>query len=271
LKILLEFYENEGDIGYKFFHEGIENLRRSHKFFINRFRKKQKGNLLDVGCGNGVFLKEAQKIGFEVYGIDFDSKSIKVAKEKFGLKNTFVMSIKDFYFYAKEQNLKFDVITFFEVLEHQDNPDEFIFYVKEILNPNGYIVGSLPNRNSTFAYFYRGKFDTNDLPPHHFLWFSQKALKNFFDINGLNISFLNNKNIEGLVIQLEMFITRKVGYKLKVGLKSDVRVNWLQKIIPILKALRKFLIYPFAYLLSSILKGPDFYFEIKIKDKQKLI
>jgi hypothetical protein len=29
------------------------------------------------------------------------------------------MSLEEFYEYAKEKNLKFDVITFFEVLEHQ--------------------------------------------------------------------------------------------------------------------------------------------------------
>jgi len=265
LKIVPEFYENEGDIAYKFFHEGIENLRGSHKIFIDRFRRKPKGKLLDIGCGHGVFLKEAQKIGFEVYGIDFDSKSIKVVKEKFGLKNTFTKSLKDFYLYAKEHNLKFDVITFFEVLEHQDNPTEFIFYVKEILNSNGYIAGSLPNRNGTFAYFYRGKFDTNDLPPHHFLWFSEKALKNFFDINGFKLNFLNDKIMEELIIQLEMFITGKAGHQLKVGLKSNTRVNWLQKLIPLLKTLRKVSIYPLAYLISPILKGSHFYFEAQLK------
>jgi SAM-dependent methyltransferase len=266
LKIIPEFYENEGAIDYKFYHEGKRDVQPSHRFFLNRFKHYHyKANLLDVGCADGVFLKEAQKIGFEVYGIDFDSKSIKIAKEKFGLKNTFAKSLKDFYFYAKEQNLKFDVITFFDVLEHQDNPNEFIFYVKEILNPNGYIAGSVPNRNGKFIYFYRGKFNNEDFPPHHFLWFSQKALQNFFDINGFKSNFLSDKNTEELVIQLEMFLTGKAGNQLKVGLKSNTRINWLQKSIPILKILRKFSIYPLAYLSSPILKGSHFYFEAQLK------
>jgi 2-polyprenyl-3-methyl-5-hydroxy-6-metoxy-1,4-benzoquinol methylase len=38
------------------------------------------------------------------------------------------------------------VITFFEVLEHQDKPREFLEMVKGLLKEGGYIAGSVPNR-----------------------------------------------------------------------------------------------------------------------------
>jgi 2-polyprenyl-3-methyl-5-hydroxy-6-metoxy-1,4-benzoquinol methylase len=60
------------------------------------------------------------------------------------------MSLEEFYEYAKEKNLKFDVITFFEVLEHQDKPREFLEMVKGFLKGGGYIAGSVPNRDGMF-------------------------------------------------------------------------------------------------------------------------
>ncbi|MEM2074300.1 MAG: methyltransferase domain-containing protein, partial [Nitrososphaeria archaeon] len=73
-------------------------------------------------------------------------KSIKVCQEKWGLKNTFVMSPQEFAEFCQKEGLKFDVITFFEVLEHQDKPVEFLEAIKSMLKPGGYIAGSVPNR-----------------------------------------------------------------------------------------------------------------------------
>ena len=89
-KIIPSFYENEEDVAYVEFHSGKRSLPYYHRFFISSFLRKRlekKGNLLDIGCGDGVFLKEIKKFGFEVYGVDIDSKSIKIAREVFGLKN----------------------------------------------------------------------------------------------------------------------------------------------------------------------------------------
>lgn len=80
LKIIPEFYENEGEEGSKARHLGLgKRMKENHKMFFKYIPIKS-GRLLDVGRGDGVFLKEAQKVGYEVWGIDFDSKCIKVSK-----------------------------------------------------------------------------------------------------------------------------------------------------------------------------------------------
>lgn len=181
LKIIPEFYEKEGEEGYILMHLGIrESLGENHKMFF-KYSPVKSGRLLDVGCGDGVFLKEAQKFGFEVWGIDFDSKSIKVCQEKRGLKNTFVRTPWEFAEYCEKENLKFDVITFFEVLEHQDDPVGFLKTVNRMLKTGGYIAGSVPNRESwVHNKVYRELYHQVDHPPHHFLRFSKKALYNIF-------------------------------------------------------------------------------------------
>jgi 2-polyprenyl-3-methyl-5-hydroxy-6-metoxy-1,4-benzoquinol methylase len=136
----------------------------------------QKGNLLDIGCANGTFLQYARSKGFRVYGVDFDSQSIKHARKR-GLKNLYAMSFDEFYHYAQQISLRFAVITFFDVLEHQENPSRFIQHVKDLLNEDGFIIGKVPNRDR-FLQCMRSELDY-DFPPHHLLMWSEKAVRNF--------------------------------------------------------------------------------------------
>jgi 2-polyprenyl-3-methyl-5-hydroxy-6-metoxy-1,4-benzoquinol methylase len=184
LKIIPEFYESEVFEHYIAFHECVGTKPREyHKVFFKHFPSNVRGKLLDVGCGDGRFLRHAKEQGFEVWGIDFDKKSVENVKRNLGIDTVFAMSLEEFYEYAKERNLKFDVITFFEVLEHQDKPREFLEMVKGLLREGGYIAGSVPNRE-TVLFESLWKYTYVDLPPHHFLRFSQKSLENAIKLSG---------------------------------------------------------------------------------------
>jgi SAM-dependent methyltransferase len=180
LKIIPEFYENEALGGYIDIHEGVgTKLGENHKAFFKHYPSNVRGKLLDVGCGDGSLLRYAKEQGFEVWGIDFDKKSVENAKRNLGIDTIFAMSLEEFYEYAKEKNLKFDVITFFEVLEHQDKPREFLEMVKGLLKEGGYIAGSVPNRERLFV-----EIDHLDYPPHHFLRFSKFSLEKALNFSG---------------------------------------------------------------------------------------
>ncbi|MDW8464057.1 MAG: class I SAM-dependent methyltransferase [Geminocystis sp.] len=183
LKIVPEFYEKEGEEWYAIFHMGInQTIGENHKMFFKHMPLKS-GRLLDVGCGDGVFIAEAQRRGYEVWGIDFDRKSIQVCQEKRGLKNTFAMTPWEFAEFCQKENLKFDIVTFFEVLEHQDRPREFLEAVKSMLKPGGWIAGSVPNRESWLKSWADSVFNW-DKPPNHFLRFSEACLRDFFYSQG---------------------------------------------------------------------------------------
>jgi SAM-dependent methyltransferase len=139
---------------------------------------------LDVGCGDGRFLRHAKEQGFEVWGIDFDKKSVENVKRNLGIDTVFAMSLEEFYEYAKEKGLKFDVITFFEVLEHQDKPREFLEMVKGLLKEGGYIAGSVPNRERLFVEMDWKDYFHWDYPPHHFLRFSKSSLEKALNFSG---------------------------------------------------------------------------------------
>jgi 2-polyprenyl-3-methyl-5-hydroxy-6-metoxy-1,4-benzoquinol methylase len=71
-----------------------------------------KGNLLDVGCGFGFFLLEAQRNGWEVYGTELSKIAVKYANTKQHLPNVFYADLSEKVFL----NQKFEVINLTNVL-----------------------------------------------------------------------------------------------------------------------------------------------------------
>lgn len=81
--------------------------------FLIKFIKKRDKNILDIGCGNGLFLKNISKNKSykKLVGIDYASKMIENAK-KFRIKNSefYVLDINKSLDLLKFINIKFDLI-----------------------------------------------------------------------------------------------------------------------------------------------------------------
>jgi SAM-dependent methyltransferase len=137
------------------------------------------GRLLDVGCGTGAFLAAARDAGYEVTGIDFAEDLVGFARSRFGLDSVHACSLESFA--GQEQPGSFDVVTLFEVLEHQDDPSAFIASIKRLLRPQGFVALSVPNR----AGWPPASHESWDLPPHHFTRWNAPALRSACDHWGL--------------------------------------------------------------------------------------
>ncbi|WP_457571128.1 class I SAM-dependent methyltransferase [Desulfovulcanus sp.] len=239
---------------YKIIHSGESRLAIHHDPFFKYFPLSG-GKLLDVGCGSGVFLCEARKLDFECYGIDFDKKSINIAKEKFCLDHVYSISLMEFIEFMQASSMRFDVITFFEVLEHQDDPRGFLQDVKKILTPGGYIAGSVPNKDRLFVDLERNATHL-DYPPHHFLYFSRQSLKFLLEKEGfMDIKFYSTKrSTKRLAAALEEMLFRKIAgdtrEKVKVFFSSDVNSNNKSNCINIAKngSLKYFSMFAFLFL-----------------------
>ena len=196
------------------------------------------------------------------------------------------MILEEFYAYAKEKNLKFDVITFFEVLEHQDKPREFLEMVKGLLKEGGYIAGSVPNRERLFAEIdWKDRFHW-DYPPHHFLRFSKPSLEkalNFAGFKDIEVYKLDLPFIE-LFPYLEKKLFGNLD-KLKIKLKGMVlgderkarvyAVEELAKVssnkgktylLMMLKLIRNAMLFPFTFGYIGRLKenGYFLYFQARV-------
>lgn len=133
------------------------------------------GRLLDVGFGNGGFLKLATEMGWQAEGIDFDPKAVALAKAR-GL-NVRCASAAD----LSAQNEQFDIITLSHVIEHVHEPIALLNNLYRLLKPGGTLWLETPNIQSLgfkrFGQNWRG-LET----PRHLTLFSPaslfKSLKN---------------------------------------------------------------------------------------------
>jgi SAM-dependent methyltransferase len=155
-------------------------LEPGHKYFLTDPAAPRGGKLLDVGCGTGNFLAAARNTGYDVSGTELDKDAARFAKDQVGLPHIFPLSILEFI--QQHPDKTFDIVTFFEVLEHQATPAAFLEGVRSCVRPRGYIALSVPNRERWLT-----APDVLDYPPNHFLRWNMKALKSFLSAHGFEI------------------------------------------------------------------------------------
>lgn len=175
-------YEGEGFEAYADYHGGRRPFPRWAEplFAVDLVP----GRSLDVGCGDGAVPARLSGIGFEAHGLDQDARSIQVAREKYGLDTVQALPLQTFVAESLAAGRRFDLVTFFEVLEHQDDPRGFLAQVAQLARPGALIAGSVPARDRFLAGLDR-RMNEGDLPPHHFLWFSPRALRSLLVVSGL--------------------------------------------------------------------------------------
>jgi len=150
----------------------LVGLSAERKLLQARFLNAHKpGRLLDVGCGDGGFLYRLSQQGWEVQGVDFDTKAIENAKSKFGLRLQ-VGDLKG----AQFPSATFDAITMNHVIEHVPDPIAEFRECHRVLKAGGLLVVLTPNVQSLgheiFGPHWRGLE-----PPRHLHIFSVAALR----------------------------------------------------------------------------------------------
>ena len=99
---------------------------------------EEKLKLLDIGCGYGRFLKLAEN-EFVTYGIDPSEFVINEAR-KYTINTKFEVATILSY----KPEIKFDVITAFDVLEHVPEIEKAIGQIKSWLKPGGIFFCAVP-------------------------------------------------------------------------------------------------------------------------------
>ena len=190
-------------------------LEPGHKYFLSDPNAPKSGDLLDVGCGTGNFLVASRDKGFCVSGTELDRSAASFAREKLSLEKIFPFSIIDFV--AQCPSAKYDVVTFFEVLEHQADPGAFLRSVVSCLRPGGYIALSVPNRERWLT----GP-DVFDYPPNHFLRWNEAALRNILQRFGFQILSVRQQPIDFSYAVSMINMALRTGLTKKVTGREDV-------------------------------------------------
>ncbi|MCP5369422.1 MAG: bifunctional 2-polyprenyl-6-hydroxyphenol methylase/3-demethylubiquinol 3-O-methyltransferase UbiG [Rickettsiaceae bacterium] len=119
-------------------------IAQINKHFSNRNYNELK--LLDIGCGGGLISVPLARMNFDVTSLDANNYNIEalsahIKQHNITLKliaNTLEEHVKTFQ--------KYDIIICLEVIEHIENPAEFLKNINSILNKGGIVILSTINR-----------------------------------------------------------------------------------------------------------------------------
>lgn len=167
---------------------------------------------LDVGCGSGYILKMMHGQGWNTTGIE-PGEWGQIAAKKRGLNIIKGFLTRDTF----PSNIKFDVVSATDVLEHQSNPYEFVNLLKHYLKKDGVLVLSLPFTDSFFSKVLKSNWNMI-APPTHCQFFSLKSLNIFahksgfylrekIQYNSTRIPYLGRFNIFNKILDYLLQIT----------------------------------------------------------------
>lgn len=132
--------------------------------------------ILDIGCGNGDFLKYLVKHGYKnVHGID-----------PYVEGETDLVSKKNIFQLQQDTKEKFDIILMNHSFEHMDNPKLVLKAAKEMLNNNGVIIMRIPVCGGSAWKMYRESWYQIDAPRHLYLY-TPKSLREILNQEELYI------------------------------------------------------------------------------------
>lgn len=137
----IEFYEARYEEGYM--EQWPVEYKRKVFEVIRRIQLPQQGEVLDLGCGNGVLTDVIRQAlpSWRVYGTDISKKAVANARLRYGECTFFEPDDPQF------EGKKFDLLFTNHVFEHVYDVTEVLDRVKEYLKPTSHMLHFLPCGN----------------------------------------------------------------------------------------------------------------------------
>lgn len=190
--------------------------------FVKEFISK-KGKILEIGSGYGFFIKDMEKKGFDIMGVEISKQRRNVLRKITGVK---ILNIN-----FEQENIsidsKFDLIVMFQVLEHILNPIKFIKNVLKLLKPGGRLLVEVPNvddfqikKNESYRNWYWQRA--------HIHYFSPKNLKFVLKKGGLKEVKINGVQRYSIENMFNWKLLNKPQPK-NPSFELDNNLSWIDK------------------------------------------
>ncbi|MGD1913462.1 MAG: methyltransferase domain-containing protein [Rivularia sp. (in: cyanobacteria)] len=158
--------------------------------------------VIDFGCATGYFAKLLSNRGCEVTGIEVNPKAAKIAKkycEEVIIADLDFVSLADILS-EKISAEKYDVAVFGDVLEHLRNPWKVLEETRSLLQPQGYVIASIPNiaHGAIRLALLQGKFEYKPLgilDNTHLRFFTRKTVEHLFEDSGYLIDVIEQTKL----------------------------------------------------------------------------
>ena len=161
------------------------NLERERIIFERRILEIQRlkskpGRLLDVGCGSGGFMAFARDCGWSVVGVDPNEAAAEHARANLGLE-----VVNGTLEELPPSTGLFDMVTFWDVLEHAPDPMGLIKIAQSRLAEGGLIGITVSNISSLAAWVGgTGWYALRDV---HLTFFTPETLRKMVTLAGFDV------------------------------------------------------------------------------------
>lgn len=163
-----EFYDAVADSRY------YEDVKDEFIYVIDFVCRKNINSLIDVGAGSGVFLRylKGQAPAVARFACEKNPSTIEDLAQ--------VATV-----YSDFENLtrQFDALCAFQLLEHLEEPFDFIETCRKVLVQGGYLFLSVPDYSGPYRYY--GDSWT-EIPPHHLTRWTPRSLSSLLVRRGFS-------------------------------------------------------------------------------------
>lgn len=162
--------------------------------------------ILDVGCGDGTFLKLMEIRGWEVTGVETAPGPAEYARSVLGLK------IQTDLERARFSENSFDVVTFYQALEHLPYPSQTLKEAFRILSPGGLLVVNIPNISTPAFWFFRKHYSYLQVPLHLF-FFRPSTLCRLSELAGFKTKTVTFSNGFGALLHSGLLFLQELRFR----------------------------------------------------------
>ncbi len=146
------------------------------------------GRLLDVGCFEGRFLRDARELGWNVTGTEISAQAVQFASEKRGL-DVRLGPLASHSFPSDS----FDAAVLLDVIEHLPDPRRTLEEIARVLRPGGALYVWTPNFDCPARWLAGARWGAVVFP-WHLYYFTPATLKRMVVVAGLKTRSVATRN-----------------------------------------------------------------------------
>ncbi len=167
-------------------------LEMSHWWFVGRnailmrlLHRHSSGEspaILDVGCGTGAIVQQLARLG-PVIGLDPCAEALAYCRTRVAPRSGLVAGTMSRLPFS---DASFEIVTAFDVLEHDPDPQACVREIRRVLKPGGLFFSSVPA--------YRFMWGDHDVVNHHLRRYARSELRDLVTDAGFEIVRLTHLN-----------------------------------------------------------------------------
>ncbi len=138
---------------------------------IRRYRGAEPGRLLEIGCGDGDFLAQAEAGGWQVTGIEYSPEACEKARQRLKRGEVHAGQIQQ----AKLASEQFDLCVVSDGLAGVRSPLDFLAEIHRVLKPGGVLFVATPSTDSWPARIQRQKW--REFKAGHLTFYDRQTLQ----------------------------------------------------------------------------------------------